>query len=372
MAALEIATDDFEKEHPDTDIDLRTGGSDYEQQMKVRLAANDLPDIWETHGWSLLRYSPFLAPLQSEEWAADVNSSLAPAMNNADGEFFALPIDVDVAGIVVNETVLNDAGVSVDDITDWDAFIAAASKVADSGVVPLTIAGGKDGAAGNVVDWLAPGAYSEDELTSLSDGAFDNDPYESVLDTLEEFRANGWVNPDYSAATGDDMARAMAEGKAAFALTRNLIVAQAQAYAPDADLQFIPIPALAGGESYLIGGENTGFGAAKDGAHLSEAKQYLAYLATPEVIATLAAATGNLPGLTNAESDLGALSESFDKWFVPGDVPLLPYFDRVYLPNGMWDTVVTTADAVLAGQATPAESMPKVESDFETLYKASK
>ncbi|PJJ72087.1 raffinose/stachyose/melibiose transport system substrate-binding protein [Diaminobutyricimonas aerilata] len=369
LAVLTEITEQFESENPGVDIDLKTGGNDYESQIKVRLAARNPPDIWATHGWSLLRYGQFLAPLQDEPWAEHFNPALAPVMKNDDGEFFALPVDTAVSGLIVNETVLERAGLSADDITDWDSFLAAAEAVAATGAVPLTLAGSKDGSAGNVVDWLAPGAFDEDQLASFEKGEFDADGYEKILAVLETFRSKGWINPDYSSATGDDMARSLAQDRAAFALSSNVLVTQALSYAPGARLAFVPVPAMNGTESYLIGGENTAFGAARDGDHLDEAKEYLAYLAQPENDAALAQATGSIPGLTNVEADLGVLQPSYEKWVEPGTVPLRPFFDRAYLPNGMWNTVVTTADSVIAGQSSPADSTKKVADDFATLYK---
>ncbi|MFZ7087425.1 ABC transporter substrate-binding protein [Curtobacterium sp. RRHDQ10] len=371
LAALTTATKRFEQANPTIKVDLKTGGNDYESQIKVRLAAHNPPDIWATHGWSLDRYSSFLAPLQDESWAKHFNKVLDPAMKNAKGQFFALPVDTAVSGLIVNETVLEKAGVAPDSITDWDSFVSAAGKVAAAGDVPLTLAGSKDGSAGNVVDWIAPGAFDSSQLTAFSKGSFPKPAYQKILDMLEQFRTKGWINPDYSSATGDDMARALAENRAAFALSSNSLVTQAQQYAPDAKLQFVPVPAMNGSKSYLIGGENTAFGAAKDGAHLSDAKKYLAFLATPAVDEKLAESTGSLPGLTNVKADLGSLAPSYERWVTPGNVPLRPYFDRVYLPNGMWNTVVTTADSVVAGQSSPAASTSKVADDFSTLYKKS-
>lgn len=369
LAALTSVTKDFEQQHPDVKVQLRTGGNDYESQMKVRLAANNPPDLWATHGWSRDRYSSFLAPLQDQPWAKHFNAALDPAMRNSDGQFFALPVDTAVSGLIVNETVLEKAGVSADSITTWDAFLAAAGKVADSGATPLTLAGSKDGSAGNVVDWLAPGAFDQQELAAFKKGAFPKAAYQRVLDALDQFRTKGWINKDYSSATGDDMAKALAEDRAAFALSSNSLVTQAQQYAPDAKLQFIPVPAMNGGKPYLIGGENTAFGAAKNGAHLQQAEQYLSFLAAPENDRKLAEASGSLPGLTNVTADLGSLEPSYTTWVTPNTVPLEPFFDRVYLPNGMWNTVVTTADGVIAGQSSPAASTSKMASDFSTLYK---
>ena len=36
---------------------------DYESALKTRMASNELPDVWETHGWSRLRYGEYLYPV---------------------------------------------------------------------------------------------------------------------------------------------------------------------------------------------------------------------------------------------------------------------------------------------------------------------
>ena len=68
-AAFEEVTEKFEKENPDIDVELLIGASGFEEMMKTKMAANDLPDLWTTHGWSVNRYSEYLRPLNDREWA---------------------------------------------------------------------------------------------------------------------------------------------------------------------------------------------------------------------------------------------------------------------------------------------------------------
>jgi raffinose/stachyose/melibiose transport system substrate-binding protein len=80
LKQLTTITKKFESANPGITVDLRPSTSSYESDIKVRLASGNVPDIWWTHGWSLLRYSKFLVPLQDEAWAKDFNPALAPAM----------------------------------------------------------------------------------------------------------------------------------------------------------------------------------------------------------------------------------------------------------------------------------------------------
>ena len=368
MAAFTEVTAKFAAANPDIKVDVLPSGISYESDMKVRLAANNVPDIIATHGWSLLRYSEFLEPLQNEPWAANFNPALDSAMKNADGEFFAFPVDTDVAGIIYNGDVLAAAGIDPANIKTWSQFGAAAAAVKATGVSPITVSGKDGGPAGNVADWMASGAYTEAQLAELTAGTFVDGPYSDLLSMVSDWREADYFNPDYSSATADDMARALANDQTAFVFSQNAVANDALQYSPDANLGFIPVPSATSSTPQLIGGEMNAYGISKTSKNMAGAKAYIAFLAEPENAEVLAEAAGNLPGLTNATAALGALQPSFDAYVASGDYPLVPYFDRVYLPNGMWNTMVTTTDSVITGQSDVAGAVRQMGSDFASLW----
>ena len=366
--SLEEVSKKFEDKNPDIKINLVTAGDGYEKDMKVRLASGNVPDIWATHGWSKLRYSKFLTPLQDEVWAKNFNPALADAMKDDTGAFYALPFDTDIAGIAYNQDVLDKAGFNVADITTWDDFTAAARAIRANGTDPITISGKDSGPAGNLVDWIAPGAYDENALQELNDGTFDKAEYQKILNQVQSWAKEGFFNPDYSSATSSDMEKALAQGNAAFMFSQNRSITNALEYNPDAKLGFMPVPSFEAGGQYLIGGEMNAYGISKTSKHPEAAKKFLAFLAEPENLSALAKASGSAPGLTNSGTEIGALQGSYDQFVKPGKLPLAPYFDRVYLPNGMWNTLVTTTDSVITGQSTADAATNQVASDFASLY----
>jgi raffinose/stachyose/melibiose transport system substrate-binding protein len=367
MTALEAASADYEAANPGVAIDLVPAGTNYEADMKVRLASGNVPDLLWTHGWSLLRYSEFLAPLQDEPWAENFNPVLEDAMMNDAGEFFAFPIDTDVAGLVYNADVLEGLGIDPESITTWDAFTAAAVTVKDAGITPIGVAG-KDSGPGAVADWLAPGFYTDAQLADLSAGTFVDEPYEDLLDLVLSWKDQDLYNPDYSSASEDDLARSLAAGQTAFIFNPNIMVSNALQYNPEATLGYMPVPTMTGDVPFLIGGEYNAYGISKDSNNLELAKDFVNFLAQPDQAGALASAVGSIPGLTNATSDLGALQGSYDRYVADGTVPLKPYFDRVYLPNGMWNTLVTSTDSVITGQSDPAGALTQMKSDFSSLF----
>ena len=349
------------------DIELVPMTNTYEADMKVRLASGDVPDIWSTHGWSLLRYSEFLEPLDARPWAKNFNPALDAAMTNEAGQFFALPINTDVAGIVYNKTVLEDAGIDVKTLTTWESFGDAAATLKAAGITPISTSSKDSWFAGNVADFAASGAYTPDELESLRSGTFETGGYTTLLSEVEKWAKAGYFNADVTSATVDDLARAPGAGDTGFVFVQNYLVASALGFNPDARLGYFPIPGFVT-EPYLIGGEGTAYGVSKTSKNKDAALACIDCLAEPSNIGTLAGAIGGIPGLTNATSDLGALQDSYDEFVADGTFRLEPYFDRVYLPNGMWDTMVTTTAAVITGQSDVPAATSQMEQQFNALF----
>ncbi|MHA6668361.1 ABC transporter substrate-binding protein [Homoserinimonas sp. A447] len=366
LTELTTITEAFQDANPGVTIDLVPMTNTYEADMTVRLSSNDIPDIWATHGWSLLRYSEFLEPLDTQPWAEHFNEALEPAMSNADGQFFAFPAVTDVAGIVYNKTVLDEAGIDPATLTTWEAFDEAAATLKAAGVTPITASGKDSWFAGNVADFLASGAYTEDELSSLADGEFQADGYSTFLEKVKSWSDSGYFNADYSSASQDDIARSLADGTTGFVFVQNYLVASALGFNPDAQLGYFPVPGFVT-EPYLIGGEGHAYGVSRTSDHKDVALDYLAFLAEPDNASTLATAIGGIPGLTNATADLGPLTASYEQFVEGGDFRLEPYFDRVYLPGGMWDTMVTTTDAIITGQSDVPTAVKQVENQYATL-----
>jgi raffinose/stachyose/melibiose transport system substrate-binding protein len=362
----EELTDEFSQLNPGVDIELVPSSTDHEGEVKTRLASGNIPDLWMTHGWSLLRYAEFLMPLQEEEWAGSLNDALKPAMVGEDGSVYALPIDLDIAGLLYNGDVLAEAGWAPEDIVTWDDFNAAAADVKALGKTPIYTAGKDRWPTGLFVNWIAPGAFDDAALEAMLAGDFQADEYQVALDMIAQWRDDALFNPDYSSATSDDISLALAQGDTGFSFLMNFVAVTGFTYNPDANIGFMPIPSAAGGDPYLIGGEKNAIGVWKDTDSPEAALAYLDFLAAPENLSALAQAAGSAPGLTYATADLGGLQSSFDTYV--GAVPTVPYFDRVYMPNGAWDSIVSTAEGVLTNQMAVPDAMAKIESDFDSLF----
>lgn len=342
LNAMQELVDDFEAENPGITINLVAGTTSYEQDLRVRLAGRNAPDIWNTHGWSRDRYANFLEPMQDRAWAADIN----PLISKDDGSFYALPLDVAVTGIFYNEEVLDAAGVDPASIRTWDDFAAACTAIDATGATCLGASGKDNYTAGNIADYMLPSFYAQKDLDRLLGGTFVKEPYVRMADTLAQWRDAGYFNIDYSSATFDDLARRMAQNK----------------------LGFMPYPSAVG-KPYLITGEDYALGVAKDSPAKANALKFIDFMARPENMKRFNAVANNAPALTTIEPEMGVVQPSYDEWVTERHTATTLIFDRVYLPNGMWNTLITTTDSIINGQVDAQGAAQQMETSFISLYR---
>ncbi|MCG8571816.1 MAG: ABC transporter substrate-binding protein [Spirochaetes bacterium] len=369
-AEIENAIKGFMQENPDIKVELIPGSSEYEALMKAKMAANDLPDLWATHGWSVLRYSEYLMPLEDQPWADSLHPAIKPVITDKAGHIYVLPLDVDVAGVAYNKNVVKKAGIDVTKIKTWDDMFAAMDKVKQIGITPVHMGGKDHWTVGNFFDWVAPSIFVTDEKNykgdELKSGKFDENTWKLAAELMQKLKDNQYLNVDMLTSTYPDSARALAEGSVAFEFYGNYVNIEALTYNPQAELGFFPVPAFYDGdEPTLISGERTTLGIWKDTKYPEEAKLLLQYLAKPEVMSKIATANGIPAGLINVTSDTGKLADSYELW---KNVEAYPYFDREFLPSGMWDTMCSTGTGILAGEMSPIEASQKMKADFKVLF----
>lgn len=371
----EIAAN-FEKENPNIHVNV-SPLPDYEATMKTKMAANDLPDMWSTHGWSVMRYSGYLLPLQDQPWASKINPLIKPIITDKEGKIYVLPMDVDVAGIAFNKDVLDEAGVDIDSIQTWDDFKAACEKIKAKGKIPIYLGGSKDDwTVGNFFDWVAPSFLVTNENKNfredLKNGKFDWNNYRPVVQLFIDFMKAGYFNKNANEGTWQEVGEALAKGDAGFAFFGNYVIGEAMKYNPDGNYGFMPLPAASEDDKpTVIVGERTAIGIWKDTKNKEEALRFLEYLAKPENINLVAKGNLTPTGLVGEgyKLDAGKLTPYFEK---ASEYRGFGYFDREYLPNGMWDSLCKTGTGILAGTMSIDDVITQLQADYQRLYQQQK
>jgi raffinose/stachyose/melibiose transport system substrate-binding protein len=356
-AALEEAIKGFEAETGYT-VEFSAPGSDYENLMKVRIGSNELPDVFTTHGWSVARYGEYLTPVNSMSFFSSIDPQILPAITASSGDVYVLPIDVDIAGMVYNTEVLDAAGVKVEDIRTWEDFGKACEALKAKGYEAIHMGGKDSWPIGQFFDWVAPSFYVTDDSNNQRDalkaGTFDAEVWKSIAGLMDSWNKAGYFNKDVLTADYNADMEALANGEAAFCFYGNYAVSDAKAVNANAKIGMMPIPSNSSSdEPSLISGEDIAVGIWKDTKYPQQAQQLLEYLARPEITSAIATAAGNKSGLTTAASNIGDIQTYMDKY---STVETYPYFDREYLPSGLWDVMCETGAEILNGSEGSVDS----------------
>ena len=224
--AYNLSTDDYSifeqiiKDFTDQtgiQVTINNLGGDYESAMKTKMASNDLPDMWVTHGWSLIRYSEYMMDLSDQDWVSKIDPGLKSVITNDDGQLFILPITQAVAAIMYNKDTVSAAGVDISKIRTWADFDDACQKVADSGKTPIEMVLA-DAYDSYTLEGLWPTELTNDgvadkdaNIEALKGGDFDWTAHTEAWDQIQKWYENGWINDDVTSGKRDQSADPYAE-----------------------------------------------------------------------------------------------------------------------------------------------------------------
>ncbi|NOU71895.1 extracellular solute-binding protein [Paenibacillus sp. LMG 31458] len=366
---LQTIADNFTKENPTIKVEFSAPGKDYENMMKVKMASNDLPDVFSTHGWAKIRYGQYLADLKDQAWVGALDDAIKPAVTDDKGKVYVLPMDQDKSGIAYNVDVLEKYNIAVPKTYDQMMQAAETIKTKSGGTVaPFHMGGSDNWPVGQYFDYFATPLYASaatNNSAQLLDGTFDWNNWDKFANMFADLYKKGYLNKDVLTAKYNDDAKALAEGKTAFLFYGAYVIEEAKKVNPKLNAGFMPIPSIVEGDSpTFVGGEKTTWGVSKDSKNIEAAKKFVAYYAKPEN-AQLVAVSNALPsGIKGAKVDAGDLSKYYEQY---KDVRVLPYFDRVFLPNGMWDVMCKNGQDIIAGGITAKQFSENMKKEYTRL-----
>jgi raffinose/stachyose/melibiose transport system substrate-binding protein len=362
---------DFEKEYPDINIETNFPAGEYEGILRVKMAANDMPDIFDTHGWAKIRYGEYVADLSDMNWVQNLDPAMEPILKDEQGKVYAYPLNQAKDGITYNVDILKKY--DIEPPTTFAEFMTALETVKEKSngeVVPLWIPAGESGPIGQYFDQFATPLLITDEENSygeeLKNGTFDWSHYTFLPKKLKEMQEKDLLNEDILTAKEAQGPRLMAQGKIAFTFLNGAMGPNATKLNPEVKVGVFPMPAIHEGDKpSFIGGERFTLAAWKDSKHLKEAKLFIEFVSQPKYVKKLAEATSLPAGLTNVEVE-NYYSEFYKDF---SDIKVRPYFDRVYLPSGMWSVMNKTGQELLADIKTPEEVSKEMGKEYERLRK---
>jgi len=366
---LKSIAGEFMKENPNIRVVFSAPGATYEELMKIKMASNDMPDVFSTHGWAKRRYGRFLADLRDQPWVNNLSPTIKDDVTDENGKVYVLPIDQDKIGLTYNADILHEYGIAVP--STYDEFLLACKTIKDKShgqVVPVYIGGADGWPIGQFFNSLSTPLLispQQNYKDALLNGTFDWSKYTPLAEKFLQLRQSGYLNEDVLTTTYTDSVKAFAQGKVAFVFYGTYLITDATKINPNLHGGLMPIPSIVPGDLPTFArGERITWGVWKDSPHPAEAKKFVAFYARREHVARVAESDKLPPGLNGVDVNLGDVGTYFQKY---SQTPVFPFFDRVYLPSGMFQVLNKNGQHLLAGAITPSQFSDHVSDEYKRL-----
>jgi raffinose/stachyose/melibiose transport system substrate-binding protein len=345
-------------EQTDIKVELVSPGSEYETVMKTRMSSGNLPDLWETHGWSVVRYSEYLLPLNDQAWFNRIDNAIIPIISDASGKIYVVPLTMGINTIAYSKDAFARAGVMATHIRSWEDFAAACEKLKAAGITPIFV-GNKDGGIAQLGEGIPPtyltnSDVSDNQAKSLKNGTFDFERYWTpIADLINTWYQSNYFNVDILTANNESGTKELGAGRCGMMFGGSNNITQALVFNPNAQLGILAVPSvLPSGKSSLSMGEGNCYGIWKDSKQIAEAKRLLDFLAQPEIVSELATIAGDLPAfkdVNNPDDYIAGVFRETQRTFA-NDLLYVSLFDREYLPSGMWDDLTVSFTEIIINQ----------------------
>lgn len=289
QATLQEIIDDFEKANPDIDIKF-SSVPDAETVLKTRMANDEAPDIINVY--------PVAADFDA--WAKDgrflkldKDSGLDNLKEGAaefyavDNSIYSLPLNTNVYGIYYNKAKFKELGLEVPQTTA--EFETLVKTIKDKGEAPFALALADSWTLNGFhqLAWVsAAGGYdgAQDLLRRSEKGAISTDDAATKAVTasfslLHENGQSGFAGAKYAdavAAFAGEKALMMPQGSWAAAVINQ--------QNPDLDYGIFAFPGEKEGEDLTIGGADLALSISAKTEHPEEAKKFLKYMSSKEVM----------------------------------------------------------------------------------------
>jgi len=316
----------FEADNPNITVEVEVvSWNDIDQKLKTMVQTGDLPDIGNLNYFSSFAADGLL--YRADELVpADVLADMVPTFienSKYDGVAYAVPDLASARLFFYNQDILDQAGVSVDELATWDGLEAALKKIkaAVPDVVPLALPLGPEEAQAEFLIWAASndgGVYADGNWNITSEKNVE------TLEFLGSLVEQGLTNPAPATFNRTDGAFALfSEGKAAMLHGAIFLPSVLADGGSTINYGFTNFPTnRADSKSITLGVQDYFFGFKKDG-NKDAVQRFMTFLFEAENYAGfLEAAGGFLPATVSA----GELLSS--------DPALAPYI--AVLPNAVF------------------------------------
>lgn len=329
-----------QNDHVDFEVVANTSSDNYLTVITTKMAANDLPDIFQ--GWTLERMRPFAESGRIYDLSQDINAypdwqeNLPETGLDAttfDGGIYGIPLEMAVEPVFYNKKVFADNGLEVP--TTYEQFLNIVDVLSAAGITPVTVP--------NKEPWVGSILYSTifERIAGLDvyqktvmdgEGSWTDEPFIEAGRYIQDLAKRGAFDSNMNSIGMEEAEIKLAEGKAGMYLQGTWSVPSMIERLGD-NVGYFNFPDIAGGKgsskSFMIL-PNSALSVSNNSKNKEEAIKFMKFIFSQERQLEFAKsgyltfyktkiAEGDIPMLN--QEILDGLSEATG-FMYPWDVPL--------------------------------------------------
>ena len=369
----EILAEQYMEENPDVEITIdKLPGESYNTTIRTQLQGGNASDIFLSAPGNGQSFS--IVPLAEAgllEPLGETATSLIPDGSEhqfvVDGTVYGQPLNIAPAGVVVNQTAAEAAGIT-EYPADWQGVLDACETAAQAGGSYFVVAGSIPPNAGMMAQAVAATrVYAEDPdwNTQRADGEVtfaDSEGWQQTLQAIVDMKDAGCFQPGVEGAGFDAITNGLVQGTSSAmfgpsGVTRDLGEA-AGGEAAFVAQTFPPADAADGVFGYAS--STYSYSIPASSKNKDAAKAFLEWMAEPAQAETVAEESGTLPITGYAEMDFtGTAFEPLADMLAAGDFVPLPNSD--WSNPAVYDALGAGVQGLLTGQKTVEQVLTEMD-----------
>jgi raffinose/stachyose/melibiose transport system substrate-binding protein len=332
----------------------------------------DIASQWATGPVLGFVWQDAVAPISDYVPADEMKNWLNTNENTYDGKVWGAPMYLIGIEIMYNKDMFAQAGVTppADGRWTWEEFMTACEKLKAAGITPFVV-GDKDGYGG--AWWFAhlgiQNLESTDDLRQavIGNKDFTDEHYTGWYQVLDDMVKKGYFNEDVMSLDLSQGALAFANGKGAMAFGTDGMIKQAQTDLGVDKVGVMRTPKWGTGTLADAGNatQSITFFLTKWSQHPQEAADFLAFLHTPERLASWFKHTGFAPA--DARFDRSLVVDPVLKQMLEWETTGPQVWLENYLPGQIdSDADLTAGQMIFSQSGTPEEAAALWQRSAET------
>lgn len=331
-APAQAAIDAFEAANPGVTVDATFANDDesYQQTLRTQLSAGTAPDVfrvWPGNGNATaitpLSDDGLLMPLGDQAWVDDVDDSVRPVVEDADGEIVGVPVTVVGIGAIWNDQAVEAAGLETP--TTWSDVLQFCADAKAAGKVAFAL-GLKSAWVTQLVPYAltATSVYGpEPDFTAQQlDGkvSFADSAWKDAESQYVAMRDAGCFNDNPNGIGYDEQMTMLGQGDALGAIHITSAGANAEQYAAEGTtFSMTPFPATDDpDETTLPVSVGIVYAANAKAKNPELAKKFIDFLASSEGQSVYATAAGAAPALPSSDFEAGPVLAAITEYQAEG------------------------------------------------------